>query len=197
VLSHPNGLHFLGFTKQDPVGSLFYALWITVLIYFAYNIFKSCLSRLNHPRPSAAHSGRPPRPPSSGWGSGWTGAHHDNDNDYHTGPPPPYPKPPSDNNNWWRSNFWTGLGLGAAGQYLWNRYNQPRQEPPIIRRTPYDWETMRNPSSGWAFETNRADDRDTNFRQQRHWQARGEGEGSSSNLGNMRRSTGVGGSVVR
>jgi len=181
--------------EQDLFGIIFKALWFAVLIFMIYSFIKPCLSPRD--RAQAESSNPPPTPPGSRRGPGWLGPDSDRPD-----PPPPYPKPYPDNTapGNWRSNFWTGLGLGAAGSYIYNRYTQQRQQPPAtpFQRRPWDWETERTPdTSEWAYEAARAQERSQNIRQRGFTQARGEGEGSSSNLGSMRRSTGVGGSSVR
>ena len=150
-----------------------------------YSLFLSCLSNTSNsrrtPRPS---SNNPPRPNS---GSGWfPGDHHDN---YPSDPPPPYPKsyqqdaPPSWQN--WRPGFWTGAALGGLANHWWNG---PRtaEGPPPVRRTAYDWERPSFFGRGSGYST----------RQHSTPPDYDRGEGSS-NLGPMRRSTGLGGSNVR
>ena len=149
-----------------------------------YSLFLSCRSNTSNsrrtPRPS---NNNPPRPNS---GSGWfPGDHHDN---YPSDPPPPYPKyqqdaPPSWQN--WRPGFWTGAALGGLANHWWNG---PRtaEVPPPVRRTAYDWERPSFFGRGSGYST----------RQHSTPPDYDRGEGSS-NLGPMRRSTGLGGSNVR
>ncbi|KAF9073447.1 DUF1183-domain-containing protein [Rhodocollybia butyracea] len=102
------------------------------------------------------------------------------------GCPPPYSKsaPQSDNSSW-RPGFWTGAVTGAlADRYLFR--NNPANDAGDRARRQWDWERNRRPTS--AFDR----------RGRSSWFSntddRGEG---SSNLGNMRQSTGFGGSNVR
>jgi len=129
-------------------------------------------------------SSRPPRPPrdtprpNSDSGHWFPGDYHDNQ----PGPQPPpysYSKNPQNGSGWqnWRPGFWTGAAVGGLANSLWNR---PRTEAPL-RPTTYDWE--RRPLFFG---------RGSGYRQPTH--SRDEG---SSNLGAMRRSTGLGGSNVR
>ncbi|KAF9468041.1 hypothetical protein BDZ94DRAFT_1247033 [Collybia nuda] len=98
-------------------------------------------------------------------------------------PPPPYSKNPTEpTSQGWRPGFWTGAVLGGAATHLFRNRSQPR---PVA--TPYDWETEQTPRSSFFSSRPRAPT-------QPRFDDRGEG---SSNLGTMRRSTGLGGSNVR
>lgn len=126
------------------------------------------------------------RPGNSGPGTGgfFPGGFN---NDDPTAPPPPYSSkaaPTPNEQPGWRPGFWTGLGLGGLGAHLLNnRQNQNSRA--------YDWERERAhrppPTTGGLFGQ-RSTARDYSQ------EDRGEG---SSNLGAMRRSTGLGGSSVR
>ena len=154
---------------------VFWILWISFVALILYSVYLSCRNNRNTrvPRPSS----NTPRP-GSGSNHWFPGDYHNN----HSGPPPPYTKNSQDAPAWqnWRPGFWTGAALGGLANHLWNG---PRTEAPP-RRTAYDWERVRSPfigrGSGYSQPTSEYD--------------RGEG---SSNLGPMRRSTGLGGSNVR
>lgn len=147
-------------------------LWIGVLLFIGYGLLKSCL------RGNSGSDRPPPRPrPARPGGSGWFPGGYRNDDP--NIPPPPYSKTTSEasQGSGWRPGFWTGAALGGLGAALLNR-GQTREA--AQRPASYDWEraplfSRRSPV------TSRSDDR---------------GEGSS-NLGAMRRSTGLGGSNVR
>lgn len=185
-LSKSTRLHLENLTllssDYDWAGIAFWIVWVTFLALILYSLFRSCLINGNSrgtPRPSTNNR------PSSG--SGWfPGDHHDN---YPSDPPPPYPKyqqqdaPPSWQN--WRPGFWTGAALGGLANHWWNGPRRTTEIP--VRRTAYDWErpSFFGRGSGYSFRqpTTSSD-----------YDDRGEG---SSNLGPMRRSTGLGGSNVR
>jgi len=123
-------------------------------------------------RPNS-NSSRPPPPRNNG--SGWfPGAYHHDDTNI---PPPPYSKtaPDASSSSGWRPGFWTGAAVGGLGASLLNRW--PARQT-VERPVSYDWERER--LHPWRSATTSDD--------------RGEG---SSNLGAMRRSTGLGGSNVR
>lgn len=147
---------------------LFLTLWLGFLLFVAYSIIQSCLRTPSTP----ANRGNP-RPPTTGsGGSGWfPGDHRD---DHYSPSPPPYSKNPS-NSSGWNPGFWTGAALGTLGTSLFN--NRGRTRPP---NQSYDWERTRPVPPPLRSNSNSDD--------------RGEG---SSNLGHMRRSTGLGGSNVR
>ncbi|TBU25201.1 hypothetical protein BD311DRAFT_728203 [Dichomitus squalens] len=177
---------------EDPVASLFIVLWIFALGLILYHFFKSCFGSRSgtNPRPTPRS---PPRTPGSGWFSGGTPRPDNHD------PPPPYTKHPSSNvdASGWRPGFWTGAALGGLGAMLMNR-NQ-RQEREYLRPPGmYDWEAERvlrpirpaPASSSWFGGSSAAPRRRPVFDDD----DRGEGP---SDLGRMRRSTGLGGSNVR
>jgi hypothetical protein len=153
-------------------------VWVAFLLFIAYGFLKSCLRRNSVPQgPAPQPPGSRPRP--SGWGpSGWfPGDHFNND------VPPPYSKSTSEapQRQGWRPGFWTGAAAGAAGASLFNRAPTTNTPPTSV---PWDWERAQT-SSSW-FGRGRTTTPSSNDR----------GEGSS-NLGSMRRSTGLGGSNVR
>ncbi|KAG6813403.1 hypothetical protein H0H92_011381 [Tricholoma furcatifolium] len=126
----------------------------------------------------------PPRPQSGGW---FPGGMYDSNN-YQ--PPPPYSKDAAqgaDANQGWQPGFWTGAAIGGALSHMFNRApaSTTEQEP---RPSTYDWErphSSRPQSSSFGGRRTTPSTRSED---------RGEG---SSNLGSMRRSTGLGGSKVR
>ncbi|KIM39799.1 hypothetical protein M413DRAFT_446728 [Hebeloma cylindrosporum] len=159
---------------------MFNILWIGVLIFLLYSLFQSCFRNNTTPR-APRSSGPNPRPDS---GSGWFPGYHSDDT---SAPPPPYSKTTQHSTGeGWRPGFWTGAALGGLANHIWNR---PRSEP--VRTASYDWERHRQPEpqprmpffggGGGSYRPAPNEDR---------------GEGSS-NLGSMRRSTGIGGSKVR
>ena len=190
---------------DDPISFLFILLWIFVLGLILYSALKSCFasrsgtnSRSN-PRP-------PPRTPGSGWFSGGGGGgprpdHHD--------APPPYTKYPSSSTGaadagGWRPGFWSGAALGYLGNQFLNRRNeqQQQQQGPFVRpQAMYDWE---GPRSFWSARPGPATSSSSSWFGGSGYGAgrwpgfddddRGEGP---SNLGRMRRSTGLGGTNVR
>ena len=162
---------------------IFWIIWLGFLSLILYSLFLSCRNNRNS-RTTRPSSNNPPQRPNSG--SGWfPGDHHDY---YPSDPPPPYPKyqqqdaPPTWQN--WRPGFWTGAALGGLANHWWN--GRRATEVPV-RRTIYDWErpSFFGRSSGYSTRQPSTTPSDYD---------RGEG---SSNLGPMRRSTGLGGSSVR
>ena len=163
-------------------------VWIAVLAYILWHLLRSCFRRQTSTtarRPDTGSS----RPP---YNTGWFSAFRPEDRH---DPPPPYSKyassaaPARPSIAEWRPGFWTGAALGGLGAYLFG--NSGRHEPPTT--TAYDWERARMPrvspmaSSGYPVYTT---SRRSFFGSDDH------GEGPS-NLGPMRRSTGLGGSSVR
>ncbi|KAI0706770.1 hypothetical protein C8T65DRAFT_809410 [Cerioporus squamosus] len=184
---------------QDPAAFIFMLLWVAVLVFILYTALSSCFRSRTHPDRGTTPRPPPPRRPNTGWFSGGGGPHPDTHD-----APPPYSKYPSSTQagpadvGGWRPGFWTGAALGWLGTSLMNR--QARQQETEYLRAPgmYDWEAERlvrpvrtapfaSPSgtSWWGGAARRpvfdSDDR---------------GEGPSD-LGRMRRSTGLGGSNVR
>lgn len=151
-------------------------IWVAFLAFILYSLLASCLRRNSMP-----HRQYPPPPDPRRRSSGWfPGGHY---GDGSTPPPPPYSKHPSDQNSEsWRPGFWTGAALGGLGSYFVNNRRQPSTAAPSA--VPWDWERERT-QRGPLFGGNRAP-----------YTSEDRGEGSS-NLGAMRRSTGLGGSNVR
>ena len=158
--------------------------------FIAWIVFLSCCDNRNSRAPGSSSSDNPPRRPSPNSGSGcWFPGgdhHHQHDNHQHD-PPPPYPKYQQDAPTWqnWKPGFWTDAALDGLANHLWN--GRRTAEVPVRQMT-YDWERVQRPSffvreSGYRQPTIPCSDYD-----------RGEGR---SNLGPMRRSTGLGGSSFR
>lgn len=154
---------------------IFSVIWLLFLFFISYNFFLSCFRRdANSRAPRPPPTG--PRPSSSG---GWFPGGMDDSQ----GPPPPYSKNPSEaTGQGWRPGFWTGAALGGIANHLFANRRQAAAAP---RPATWDWEREQPRASIFggrrAATPARSDDR---------------GEGSS-NLGAMRRSTGLGGSSVR
>ena len=165
----------------DWASIVFWIVWLGFIALILYSLLLSCRDRNSRTAPGSSGNNPPHRPNSGGW---FPGDHHDNH--YPSDPPPPYPKhqqqgaPPSWQN--WRPGFWTGAALGGLANHWWNR---SRNEVPV-RRTAYDWERPSFFGRGTGYSTGQQPIRSDHDR----------GEGSS-NLGPMRRSTGLGGSSVR
>jgi len=178
-------------------------IWVAFLAFIIYSFLKSYFRR-NTGQTTGTTSGPGPRP----GGSGWFPWGNTNDGGYRpTAPPPPppysspgsyspsYSKPPpelspSTSGSSWGSGFLTGAALGGIGTHLFNNRQQHGTIPPP-RAATYDWERERrerDPSPTRPVWEGR---RPTRFDDNR-----GEGS-SSSGLGEMRRSTGLGGSSVR
>ncbi|KAF8968177.1 DUF1183-domain-containing protein [Flammula alnicola] len=157
---------------------IFSILWVGLLIFILYSFFQSCYRNNTTPR-----APRPPGyNPGSRRGSGWFPGDYRDDS---SGAPPPYSKTqqgPATGWQNWQPGFWSGAALGGLANYLWNR---PRTQH--VPATPYDWERTRQPLP-------RAPLFGGGVRRRPSEDDRGEG---SSNLGPMRRSTGLGGSNVR
>jgi hypothetical protein len=172
-------------SDYDWAGIAFWIVWLGFIALILYSVLLSCRNRNSRTAPGPS-SNDSPRRPNSGSGNWFPGDHHDNH--YPSDPPPPYPKyqqqdaPPAWQN--WRPGFWTGAALGGLANHWWNG---PRTEVPV-RRTAYDWERPSFFGRGSGYSTTRQQPTT------RHDYDRGEG---SSNLGPMRRSTGLGGSSVR
>jgi len=164
----------------------FYALWIGFLIVILYSFLKSCFGNADSgPRaPPRTGMGQNPRP-SSDW---FPGSYRDD----RTNPPPPYTKHDQNSSpqGGWRPGFWTGAMIGGLANHVWNRNSNV--ERPAARRRSYDWERFRARAQPPFFGDGGA----ANSRQRRGEESDDRGEGSS-NLGMVRRSTGIGGSKVR
>jgi len=177
---------------SNPSATIFTIIWTAALLFILYSFLKSCWAGRSTPGVVDRTRPRPPGGGSSpGWFSGNGGPNSPAD------PPPPYSKyastsSPNARSDGWQPGFWTGAALGGLGTYLFGRTQRER-----LRPSTYDWEHDRllRPSpavggysgfSGWSSGSGRR----TAFSSD----DRGEG---SSNLGSMRRSTGLGGSNVR
>ncbi|TDL14428.1 DUF1183-domain-containing protein [Rickenella mellea] len=164
---------------------LFFTLWISVLLFLLYHLLKRCFG-LNQ----SSDESPPPVDPPSNTGYHW---HYPRPpGSYYSGrgnppayqPPPPYTdaqKPDSQGNlGGFTPGFWTGVGIGGLGATAAARMFGNREPVrPVATTREYDWERApQNPTPLTSFSSN----------------DRGEGP---SNLGRMRRSTGLGGSSVR
>lgn len=161
-------------------------IWVGVLLFILYTFIKSCFEG------RGTTAARRPRRPGPGPGSGWFPGTYRTDRPDGADAPPPYskyaPNAGSAQQPGWRPGFWTGAALGGLGTYL---MSDRRQAPPST--TAYDWERQRQgqgTSRPSPFSSSYTTQRRTGFSSD----DRGEGP---SNLGQMRRSTGIGGSSVR
>ncbi|KXN84736.1 hypothetical protein AN958_12163 [Leucoagaricus sp. SymC.cos] len=173
------------FLKRDVI---FTVVWVAFLLFFAYNLLKSCFRRSNGSS-VRGHGGAGPRPGGGGGGGGgWFPGDHRRDD--WSNPPPPYTKNPSNNgaNEGWRPGFWTGAALGGLATQFWN--NRRQAEPGVYWNQWNQVPIQSGPGSQSMFGSGFSSRRPTHFDDD----DRGEG---SSNLGSMRRSTGIGGSNVR
>ncbi|KIP10992.1 hypothetical protein PHLGIDRAFT_172240 [Phlebiopsis gigantea 11061_1 CR5-6] len=176
------------FQGLDLISFIFGIAWIAVLCIIIFSFLKSCFQSRqagNTRRPGSGPS-RPTR------GTGWFPGYRPDDR--HDDAPPPYSKHPAQSqanaDPGWRPNFWTGAALGGLGAYLIGN-NARRRETPTT--TSYDWERERQarmPRVSPIANPGYASQRRSFFSSE----DRGDG---SSNLGPMRRSTGLGGSSVR
>lgn len=151
------------------------------MIIIFYSFFKSYFGNDSGPR-APPRMGPNPRP-SSDW---FPGSYRDDN----TNPPPPYTKHDqnSSSQGGWRPGFWTGAMVGGLANHLWSRNSNG--ERTIAQRRSYDWERFRARAQTPFFGGG------ANSRQRRGEESDDRGEGSS-NLGTVRRSTGIGGSKVR
>ncbi|KAF9532514.1 hypothetical protein CPB83DRAFT_846914 [Crepidotus variabilis] len=165
---------------------VFYVLWFALLGFIVYKFLASCLWNSATTRGTQPGSGFH-RPSPGGRGPGWLSRFDERDS--RDSPPPPYSKYSDSNTSssaGWRPGFWTGAAVAGLANQLWNRRTNRTQNagPEPIRQ--YDWErpaSRSTSSTSWNNSPRQASNVD-----------RGEG---SSNLGSMRRSTGIGGSNVR
>ncbi|KAF8071916.1 hypothetical protein FPV67DRAFT_1483150 [Lyophyllum atratum] len=171
--------------SYDLSAIIFSVIWVAFLVFILYNFFLSCFRRNSAAR--ATQAPRPPAGPRPGTPGGWFPGGMD-DNQENQPPPPPYSKNANTGEparQGWRPGFWTGAAIGGALNHLYNRNQAQPQPQPQPRRSVWDWERPQSRPSIFggrpAARTSGSDDR---------------GEGSS-NLGSMRRSTGLGGSNVR
>ncbi|KAF8239796.1 DUF1183-domain-containing protein [Tricholoma matsutake] len=178
-------------TKDSPISDwrsydvstiIFFIIWIAFLSFIIYNFLLSCLRRNRNQQTSNSNS-RPPRPPPSGARPDGSGGWFPGGMGYTDEPPPPYSKQMPEGSQQWRPGFWTGAVVGGLANHLLNRRQAEPRGPTVAA---YDWERDRIPGASF-FRSRRAPPTTT-------YEDRGEG---SSNLGAMRRSTGLGGSSVR
>ncbi|KAI0683395.1 hypothetical protein BC835DRAFT_1515722 [Cytidiella melzeri] len=167
------------FQSYDVGGLIFMTLWVAVVLYIAYKVLKSCFLG---PPYTAGTSGRPGAP--GGGSHSFPGTYGD---DHRTDPPPPYSKYSSTGGTQgaprdWQPVFLAGAAAGGIGTYFMNRHR--RQDTPVQQL--YDWEQPRGQRQPWSSYTS-----------PRRAFSNDRGEGSSSGLGSMRSSTGLGGSSVR
>lgn len=149
---------------------IFWIAWFAISVFILYNVFLSCFRQRNASRVPRTSPPQPRPGGSGGWFPGSYDAH----------PPPPYTKHATEpTNQGWRPGFWTGAALGGLANHLFNR----QQTEPTPRPTGWDWE---RPRASIFSGRRRAEDAASDDR----------GEGTSQ-LGPMRRSTGLGGSNVR
>lgn len=189
---------------DDPISFFFILLWIFVLGLILYSALKSCLGSRSSTS-SRPNSRPPPRTPGSSWFSGGGSGGGGGPQPDHHDAPPPYTKYPSSSSTGaadavgWRPGFWSGAALGWLGNQWMNRNNQQQQRPFVHPQGLYDWEAPRSfwsagptppTSSSWFGGSSSGASRRPAFDND----DRGEGP---SNLGRMRRSTGLGGTNVR
>lgn len=142
-------------------------------MFIAYNILKSCFRRNNWG--FARRSGSGSRPGGGGGGGGWFPG------DYRRpDPPPPYAKNPSDNGvgSGWTPGFWSGAALGGLATHYWN---YRRRNEPAAYWNQWNQIPPQNPGPS-MFRSSR---QPAQFNDNDH------------DLGQMRPSTGIGGSNVR
>uniref|UniRef100_A0A8H7Y2W1 Store-operated calcium entry-associated regulatory factor n=1 Tax=Psilocybe cubensis TaxID=181762 RepID=A0A8H7Y2W1_PSICU len=167
-------------SSYDWASIFFFILWLAFLGIILYSFILSCFrnnTTTRGPRPTGHNR------PGGGGSSGWFPGGY---NDHSTDPPPPYSKNAQpEPRQGWRPGFFTGALVGGLANHLWNR---PRNEQ-YARTTSYDWERRRAVPRSSFFGGG------STFRQP-SYQSDDRGEGSS-NLGSMRRSTGLGGTNVR
>lgn len=180
ILSYSSYVFYLAF---DVSGIIFTIVWVAFLVFILWGLLKTCLRDNSNP---LAGSARPPNyRPGGGGGGGWFPGGNNPDD----APPPYYAKPYGSSTNTSGSSGWptflTGAVLGGLGtQYFNNRRQQPPPTPPVRS---WDWERRAQPQppASTSFFSRRSTASNDD---------RGEGP---SNLGAMRRSTGLGGTTVR
>ncbi len=157
---------------------IFTVVWLAFVLLIAYNLIASCFRRSN----GGGRGGSRPRSGGGGGGGWFPGGHRPGDD--WSNPPPPYSKDPP-NQEGWRPGFWTGAAVGGLANQFWNSRRQAEPRPYWNQWNQVPVAGGSGPMFGGfgARRPARFDDDD-----------RGEGP---SNLGSMRRSTGVGGSNVR
>ncbi|KAH9838682.1 uncharacterized protein C8Q71DRAFT_807720 [Rhodofomes roseus] len=189
---HSRILNWIAAARENPSAAVFTIVWTACLLLILYSFLKSCFTSRTG---SSSSSGSRPRPPDTGPGSGWFGSNGDHSPGTHDAPPP-YTKYPTGSTPGVNPmpGFWTGAALGGLGTYLFNRGQRERVQP---RPSAYDWEHDRlfRASPSAAFEQPPRES-GGGFGRRAAFTSDDRGEGSS-NLGSMRRSTGLGGSNVR
>ncbi|KAJ4477206.1 DUF1183-domain-containing protein [Lentinula aciculospora] len=173
--------HHTSWRQSMDIGTMIFTVaWVAVLLYIFYSFLKSCLRTRETPSPDTSRSSRPGGTPGPGGGHGRFPGYYGED--LGRDAPPPYSK--TQNNESWRPGFWTGAIAGG----LADRYLLRNNEPGDRQRRQWDWEQSRRPTSFFGGGGARRTWSSSNS------EDRGEGP---SNLGNVRRSTGFGGSSVR
>lgn len=159
---------------NDPTATFFYLLWIGFLVLMLYKLLRPCFGNDARGRPHSS--------------SGWWGSGSNTQGNHRYDPPPPYTKynQTDQRSQGWEPGFWTGVGLGGLGGYLFNNGR---------RRDTYDWERERM-FRGARPAYQQTEPIFSSARRQSYFGQPDRGEGSS-NLGSMRRGTGLGGSNVR
>jgi hypothetical protein len=184
-----NNDHFYSGRPKDLSGALFTALWFAVLAFIVYSLFQSCRRSGNRTGvPSSGHQ------PGGGGPRGFFPGSWGSDTDP-SQPPPPYSKnaPGTGQANaagGWRPGFWTGALAGVGANMLNNQWRN-RNDADVRRPRMWDWERDR------TTQTRYRPGLGSGFGGGSRWGDDDRGEGSSSGLGSMRRSTGLGGSSVR
>jgi len=171
-------------TSDMMASALFGIAFCFVLAFIMHHLLKACSSR----RQPGTNGRLRPDPQAPG---GFSSPHGGD------GSPPPYTPydKPLDSNNAWGPGFWTGLGLGGIGAYLFNR-NQRRNSFPYQadQQRSWDWERPGHGSS--TFQTRFASPNEGFWSSSRSGGFNDRGEGTS-NLGTMRSSSGIARSSVR
>ncbi|THH28242.1 hypothetical protein EUX98_g5952 [Antrodiella citrinella] len=191
--THSRPAWYSRWTKQaldDPPATIFMIIWVSFLAFILYSLLKSCFrsttTRAPTPRSNRGSGG------GGGGGGGGRGGWFPGGPPTHTDPPPPYSKSSNttaqaDPQGGWTPGFWTGAALGGLGTYLMNRQPQQQRRHPSPPPAVFAERVVRGP---FGFSSARVPPTRTDYGDD----DRGEGP---SNLGQIRRSTGFGGSNVR
>ncbi|KAF9517000.1 hypothetical protein BS47DRAFT_1326933 [Hydnum rufescens UP504] len=188
---------------------IFSIVWLALLSYFLWSVLRSCIRA--HREANPPHSRRSQDGgtiPRGGGGGSYPGAFSSPHND--SPPPPPYTKhttasDPSTTAGRWTPGFWTGLGLGGLAASLWNRNRADSAAEALARQRQYDWERARLGGAGGGlfgrggiFGSRWGTPPLGRSQPSPPSQTRHETSGAGpSGLGQMRSSTGLGGSHVR
>jgi hypothetical protein len=182
---------------QRILTAVFNVLFFGVLALIATSFIRACLADR---RPPASDPAPPPYSPGPGPGGPGGGPGPSK-----TRPAPPQAQPPAQG---WRPGFWTGLGLAGAAGWLWDLTRPRGRDQP----TGGQHQRYRTPGYGGIDDPCHDpyhDHRDRDWRDQpgpsRHHGHHGHdrtgggggGGSSGSGLGEIRTSTGFGGSSVR